>query len=178
MRAGRAWCWGRAETGELAPLPNGLYPTPVRPVPGHKYLSLEAGAYAVCGIQLDGAVSCFGYDFGSFGRMPLTQIEPGDSPLGPVLPEAMALLVTDGWNATYGRSRYGLGYVWGEPGCCDVFVIPPAMITPSIRVTDIAASTTQYCVLGEGGGVYCGRPNTWFGEKGENLSGVPDTTGS
>lgn len=172
---GEAWCWGRAEYRELAPLPNGLYPTPVRPVPGHKYTSLAAGAYAVCGIEVFGPVSCFGDDFGSFGRQTHTDLGPGDAPVGPVLPESMALLVTDGWNATYGRSRYGLGYVWGETGCCDVFTIPPATITPTIRIIDVTASGDRYCVLSESGGVYCGRPNWWYWGEPENLAGIPDS---
>jgi len=175
---GEVWCWGRADRGELSPLPNGLYPTPVQPVPGHKYISLAAGAYAVCGLQFGGMVTCFGDDFGSFGRRGWPQLGLGDSPVGPELPEAMATIVSDGWNATYGRSRYGLGYVWGEPGCCDVFVIPPAMMTPSIRVIDIAASSYMYCVLGETGGVYCGRPNWWYWGEAESLAGIPDSVAS
>lgn len=176
---GEAWCWGKANDGELAPLPDGLYLAPVRPVPGHRYTSLAAGDFAVCGIEVFGTVSCFGRDiFGSFGMWPHTELGPGDAPVGPEFPHAIDQIVNDGYDATYLRSRPGLGYVWGETGCCDVFTIPPAMITPTIRIIDVTASEDRYCVLSEAGGVYCGRPNWWYFGEPENLAGIPDSVDS
>jgi len=173
---GEVWCWGDARQRELAPLPSQIYPTPVQPVPGVRYSSIAAGAYAVCGIQLDGSSSCFGDDFASFGHLPISDLQPGDAPVHPDVSENLAVLVSDGWNGFYARSRYGRGYVWGETGCCDFITLPPKMITPSLRVVDISAGGGQYCVISETGGVYCGRANWWFigaTKQDEALLGVP-----
>jgi len=176
---GEAWCWGNASRGELAPLPPGTYLTPVQPVPGFTYTSLAVGAYAVCGIQTIGGTSCWGNDFGSFGHIPVSDLQPGDGPVHPDLNENLARLVSDGWNGYYARSLYGLGYVWGETGCCDVFTLPPQMITPSLRIQDIAAGGGgDYCVISEAGGLYCGRVNWWFRDQSESLAGIPDDIGT
>jgi hypothetical protein len=176
--SGGVWCWGDARGHELAPLPAAIYTSPVRPVPGTNYQSVAVGAYAVCGLQLGGVASCFGDDFASFGRLPLSNLQPGDVPVHPDLDPNLAELTSDGFNAIYARTRYGLGYVWGEPGCCDVFVVPPLLITPSLRIQDISAGDSQYCVISETGGLYCGDTNWWaFGGK-ETLVGIPDESGS
>lgn len=177
--SGEAWCWGDATAQELLPLPAGIYSTPVRPVPGHRYQALVAGGPTVCGIQLGGVVSCFGYDFFGFGHFPLTTLQPGDPPVRPDLRESIAQLAVDDFNGMFARSRSGSGYVWGEPGCCDFFVIPPLMITPSLRIQDIDAGGSDYCVLSETGGLYCGALNWWWGGNGkESLRGIPDTLGT
>ncbi len=168
---GEAWCWGDARGGELLPLPRAIYTTPVQPVPGHRYTSLAAGGNAVCGVQIAGIASCFGYDFVSFGHLPLTDLQPGDSPVRPDIAETIAQVAVDGFNGMYARSRYGRGYVWGAPGCC---VAIPRMITPSLRIEDISAGEGQYCVISESGGVYCGRVNWWFFGGDESLAGIPD----
>jgi hypothetical protein len=176
--SGEAWCWGKADAGELAPLPRGTYLAPVRPVPGVVYTSLAVGAYSVCGIQLGGVATCFGSEFGgSLGRwLPEGQYET-TSPVQPDFHESLAQLVSDGWNGMYARSRYGQGFMWGET-CCDVYTVPPAMITPGIRLTDLASGPYQYCGLSETGGVYCGRVGWWAWSEKDPLQGIPDDTGS
>ncbi len=178
--AGEVWCWGDGSHGEFRPLPEAVYPLPVRPVPGHQYASIATGALATCGIQFGGVASCFGEDFGSFGSFPVTELKPGDPPAVVPVAEALATIVSDGYNGTYGRSRYGLGYVWGEPGCCDVWIGPPIMITPSIRIEEIVAGGSTYCVKSETGGAYCGRTNWWvpWWRERETLAGIPDTVAS
>jgi hypothetical protein len=175
--AREAWCWGGARSGELAPLPKAVYTTPVRPVPGFTYTSLAVGAYAVCGIQVIGGTSCWGDDFGSFGHIPLSDLQPGDGPVHPDLSEPLAELASDGWNGYYARSTFGLGYVWGETGCCDVFTLPPQMITPSLRIEEISSGGPDYCVISESGGLYCGAVNWWFRGGRESLAGLPDRIG-
>lgn len=171
---GEAWCWGDARRGELKPLPSAIYQVPVQPVPGHRYNSLTAGSYAVCGVQLAGIVSCFGDDFFSFGHRPFSDLQPGDAPVRPDIPEPIAQVAVDGGNGMYARTRFGRGYVWGEPGCCDFFLSTPRMMTPSLRIQDIAAGDGRYCVISETGGLYCGRVNWWFFGGTEELSGIPD----
>jgi hypothetical protein len=139
---------------------------------------VAVGGYAVCGLQLGGIASCFGDDFTSFGRLPLSSLQPGDAPVRAGLDQPLAELTSDGWNAMYARTRYGLGYVWGETGCCDVFVVPPLMITPGLRAEDLSAGDDQYCLISDTGGLYCGTLNWWaFGGK-EDLAGIPDDSGS
>jgi hypothetical protein len=172
---GEAWCWGDARGNEMAPLPPLTYTTPMQPVPGHRYTSLAAGGVAVCGIQLGGVVSCFGDDFVSFGHLPISDLQPGDAPVRPDLTEPIAQLAVDDFNGTYARTRHGLGYVWGEPGCCDFFTALPVMMTPSLRIVDIAAGGNDYCVISEEGGLYCGPVNWWssYLNERERLRGVP-----
>ena len=175
--SGEVWCWGDARSGELAPLPWGVYTTPVQPVPGHTYTSLALGGWAACGIETIGGTSCWGNDSWSFGHIPLSGLQPGDAPVHPDLSENLAQLVSDGGGGYYARSRFGLGYVWGEMGCCDIWTNPPEMITPSFRILDIAAGYPGYCVISETGGLYCGRNNWWVFGKREWLAGIPDEIG-
>jgi len=77
----------------------------------------------------------------------------------------------------HARTRYGLEYVWGESGCCDVLVVPPLMITPGLRVEDISAGDGQYCVISGTGGPYCGDLNWWATGGKEDLVGFPDESG-
>lgn len=171
--AGEAYCWGDATQDELAPLPAGSYLEPVRVAEGLSFGSLAVGAYAVCGLSSFGVPHCFGTMFGgNLGTWLTNGSWSTTAPVRPQTPETFVQLAPDGFAGVYARTSDGRVFMWGEV-CCDAYVVPPQLITPTIRFVDIAAGGgNSYCGITESLALYCGRPGWWFWRQEENLEGI------
>ncbi|MEZ4412879.1 MAG: hypothetical protein R2910_07855 [Gemmatimonadales bacterium] len=168
---GEVWCWGNVYN-QLSPLPYGIYTSPVRPVPGYRFVSLAISWYGVCGIQPDGSTSCFG-DWSATGRPypPPTRSGVTTEPVHPDLQPNLAEIGTDGARLMFGLSRYGETYFWGEywenPD-------PTSRVIQRPRFVKIAGGYYQFCGIAESGGLYCGNiPRYQNPESRISLFGVP-----
>ncbi|HET9294394.1 MAG TPA: hypothetical protein VFO06_08885 [Gemmatimonadales bacterium] len=171
---GEAYCWGDARGEELAPLPAGMYLEPVLVADGMKFDSLAVGAYAVCGLRSFGKAYCFGnIGGGNLGTWLPNGEYATKAPVPPETTESFVQLESDGWSGMYARTSDGRVFMWGEV-CCDAYVVPPVLITPTIHFVEIAAgSGNRYCGITESGGLYCGAPGWWFWKQEETLEGIP-----
>jgi alpha-tubulin suppressor-like RCC1 family protein len=111
---GSAWCWGYGAFGQLGSGASGAGAdawTPVAVAGGQRYEQLAAGGGFTCGLDADGAASCWGYnDDGQLGAGD-RQNRPVPGPLTGGL--AFVELRAGSWHAC-GLTAAGEAYCWGR----------------------------------------------------------------
>ncbi len=59
--AGKAWCWGRNDFGQLGNYSQAAQHIPVPVNGGHTFISITTGAYFTCALKATGATWCWGH---------------------------------------------------------------------------------------------------------------------
>ena len=145
------WCWGNAWGGEYSPYAAGGYNSAIQPVPGQKFSSAAVNLLSTCGVGLGGSALCFGVNVGLGDESGPTYT------LAPVVVlsgVSFRGIVTDG-GRFYGASTDGRLFMWGILDCCGGSPAIPGEIPLPVLVADVAAGDYGYCVIAEGGALYC-----------------------
>jgi alpha-tubulin suppressor-like RCC1 family protein len=119
---GAAWCWGRAESGQLGvsglagscviegqPVPCSLSPVQVQG--GLSFDRLAGGGAHTCGLTRDGVAFCWGDN--SRGQLGDNTIESRDVPV-PVATDVRFARIDAGAQHTCGLTAAGTAYCWGR----------------------------------------------------------------
>ena len=170
--AGEAYCWGSNGLGRLGDgtsVPFSRVPVPV--TGGLRFLDLDAGLAATCGIATDGNTYCWGWRFIS---------GPAQGTSVPVaVPNSGALgfaSVTVGFIHACALDAGGNPFCWGSSTLFGNGVTGPVVPTPTpaangATFSRIEAGTFYTCALDAGGAASCwGDPNLVVsGEMGNGL---------
>jgi alpha-tubulin suppressor-like RCC1 family protein len=180
--SGAAKCWGDNDFGQL-----GIGNTESSPVPQattvageHTFVQLSAGNSHACGIDIAGALYCWGRN--DLGQLGDGSFEQSDTPV--LVWESGTLHVSAGDDFTCAVDSQNTAYCWGSNAWGklgignDVSSVEfPEQVAGFHQVAKVAAGAYHACMLTVSGEVLCWGQNTEYqlGTKTEGLSNVPDT---
>jgi hypothetical protein len=127
-RSGRAYCWGDNTEGQAGAgnrRQTAKEPSPV--AGGHLWRQLSAGGSRTCGVDVQGALFCWGSDRD-----------------GELAPARISTLCPE--------SLLGFGRPRGERWRC---ALAPAPVLPGMRFAEVAVGGGHVCALQVGGAVWC-----------------------
>lgn len=160
-----AWCWGNNEHGELGngrKGVNSLLPEPV--AGGLRFVEVRAGDEWTCGLDLDAALYCWGYNAEFAAAAP-----PGYSeiltPRRVETPRRFAALAAGGWHGcalSEALADEGRAFCWGADwngqlgrGPGDHTGHEPKPADASVRFAQVASGLANTCALDIGGALHC-----------------------
>lgn len=186
--AGRAYCWGSNEYGQLGRGAAGGPGTPGLVAGGLAFVSITAGSIQTCGLVASGAAYCWGNNFS--GRLGTGDVVHRAVPTLVVGGLTFGALSTGGEH-TCGLTRTGEAYCWGsnfggQLGDSLDFGGPlqleqrnrsaPTRVATALRFAQIVASGTGHtCALTTGDEAYCWGSNGAGALGSGNLVIVPGT---
>lgn len=168
--AGKAYCWGADESGELGTGTIGQdSPTPVAVSGGLTFASLSAGGVYTCGITTSGA----GYCWGSNAYGVLGDGATDDSPVPVAVVGGLKLAtISAGVYHTCAVTTNGAAYCWGAggngqlgTGFTSLNATSPMAVVGGHTFASIAAGEMSTCGITTGGAAYCWGAGS-FGELG------------
>jgi hypothetical protein len=168
--AREVWCWGNASAGEFAPYPAGSYFTPIQPIPGSLLSEVELTYAANCGLGMSGEAICWGNPL-DLGLGTIPPAVPITSPVRPDADPPFAQVVSDGSGLVFGRTRDGQIVFWGTVG--GDWTRFPTALQMSVRAEQVAAGSTNYCIIAESGALYCDTSLYWFDQGNSKLQAMP-----
>jgi alpha-tubulin suppressor-like RCC1 family protein len=201
IESGKAYCWGRNDSGQLG---DGTASDSAVPVPvdtsgvlaGKTLTQITVGVNHTCALDSTGAAYCWGdNEFGELGtNIPVQSTVPVAVDTSGVLAGKALTQITAGEQETCAVDASGAAYCWGLNSygqlgdgsvAYDSFV-PVAVDTSGVlgdkTLTQVTAGWTDACALDTTGAAYCWGLNT-FGQLGDGStaeSNVPvavDTSG-
>ncbi len=159
---GEAYCWGANNRGQLgSPKEELSYSvTPVAVSGGMQFSSVSSGEVHTCGLHLDGAAYCWGWNW--WGQLGNDSIP--DSAVPVLIPGGVVFeSLTSGAHHICGLTQEGKAYCWGrgtqgqlgvEPGEFGFNVVPVA-IDGDLTFQSLSAGEFHTCGVGVDGAAYC-----------------------
>lgn len=160
-KAGKAYCWGDALSGELGDSSFVSKLVPAATAGGHTFVAIAAGVETACALTQSGAAWCWGSDPTQAGAK-LYSNTPKAVPGAPSLAS-----ITVGNKFACGLDRDGVAYCWGENehgqlGVGDSVAHPSATrVSGSHRFLSISAGFWHACALATDGVPYCWGDNSF-----------------
>ena len=172
--AGQAWCWGRADDGQLGEGTTGdnlQRSSPVRVLGALSFAQLEAGSERTCGVTGPGLAYCWGYNGGprnnSSGTYPAGVLGVGS--IASFVPQPAQVSGSTLWaevsastGFSCGRTTTGALRCWGINGyAADEFYagrggqLGDGTTTPSIQPVPTATGTLSFTGVATGGVSAC-----------------------
>lgn len=168
--AGRAYCWGENESGQLGDGSTMDRATPVAVTGGHVFAMIDAGLDHTCGVTTAGDGYCWGEN--QFGRLGDGSEVDRASPT-PIAGGLQFLRLAAGWSHSCGVTGAGDAYCWGRNGVgalgADSSSLTPIPVSGGLSFADASAGTEHSCGLGLDDETYC-----WGSNDGGAL-GIPLT---
>ena len=178
--SGSAYCWGRAESGQLGvPTPSticlpdqGGFPCGLVPFPvdgGLSFVQLTAGEAHTCGLTSDGSAWCWGRN--SDGQLGDDSFTSRKAPVA-VASTVKFASIEAGQRHTCGLTSGGAGWCWGRnnagqlgDGTTTRRSTPVQVIMPAgVTLQQLAAGGTDFndftCGLSSSGSAYCWGSNS------------------
>jgi hypothetical protein len=166
-RAGRAFCWGDNDYGELGDGATDYSSVPVAvevsgALAGHALAQISAGYQDTCGLSRAGRAYCWGDDF--FGELGDNGAASGGFSPVPVAVDSTGALagtrltqLSAGWLDACVLDRAGAAYCWGM-GPVTSSSIPVAVgagAQAGHRLTQISVGLGENCALDSAGAAFC-----------------------
>ncbi|HEX4931805.1 MAG TPA: hypothetical protein VFV33_01420 [Gemmatimonadaceae bacterium] len=164
--AGKAWCWGFNNTGQLGDGTNVERNRPVEVQGGPPFSKISAGSYHTCALTAEGRAYCWGSNWaGQAG-----QGAPTDNPLLMPIPVAGGLVfseISGGGFFTCGLTPAGEAYCWGDAtggklgdGTLRASAVP-VPVAGGLRFRSIATGQNQAIAVTASGDAYAWGTNTY-----------------
>lgn len=169
-RAGKAYCWGANDRGQLGDGTTTLRLEPTPVTGGHAFDSIAVAGQHTCAIERGGDAYCWGSNVD--GQLGVGTFDDGfRSVPTPVLGghAFVSIDVVDGGAArTCARTAEGAAYCWGFDGDRQRFHLEPTLVPGDVRYTEFRVGLHNVCGISHEGDTYC-----W----GDNDPGVPVRVG-
>ena len=191
LQAGKAYCWGNNDYGQLGDGSStaSSFPVPVDPggvLAGKSLTQISAGAAHACVLDRAGAAFCWGYDgtgaLGDGSTVYSSDIPVAVDTSGVLAGKALSRIAA-GYNHTCATDRTGAAYCWGDnsrgelgDGGTVSSSVPVAVQAGGVlvgqRVTHISAAFHYTCATDRAGDGFC------WGAGGDGVLGNGTTSDS
>ena len=165
--AGRAYCWGQNQSGQLGDGTKTIRTTPVAVSGGLVFSSISAGSGTTCAVAVDGAPFCWGANalgqVGDGGPLGGTFTVPNRVVIG-----LSATRVSVGLQYACAMTTAGQGYCWGGQTASGAAVqtSTPLAMAGSLSIGWLSAGASHGCDVTTQNQIYC------WGNNGSGQLGV------
>jgi len=159
--AGKAYCWGRGDYGQLGDGGTQTSNVPVAVQQGTlEFSSLAAGYYHTCGLTTAGKAYCWGW--GYYGALGYGGTQNSKVPIAVQQGTLEFSSLTANHYHTCGLAADGKAYCWGTNTFCVLgnsspapSFVPVAVQQGTLEFSSLTAGTYHTCALTAAGAAYC-----------------------